>query len=313
MSARLLRLGATVVLLGFIAWRLDLQAVRSEFADLEFAWLAAALALTVPQVVISAWRWRLTARRIGLELRLSEAIREYYLATFLNQLLPGGVLGDAARAWRHGRDQPEAGDAWHAVVIERVSGQLSLALVALIALACAPGLRIALFDRVPDLAELTWVLIAVIAALLATLAWYYRPAHGSRLRRFVGHARDNLLCTRIGLAQLFSSLLVVASYIAVFVLAGRALDIDTPLAELWVLVPPVLLAMALPLSVAGWGLREGAAALVWMLAGLPPSQGVAISLAYGLIVLVSSLPGAMVLAARRPRGRSRPAQPLPDA
>jgi hypothetical protein len=62
----------------------------------------------------------------------------------------------------------------------------------------------------------------------------------------------------------------------------------------------VLLAMALPLSMAGWGLREGAAALLWAAAGLDVAQGVAISISYGLVVLLSTLPGAWVLARRAP-------------
>jgi hypothetical protein len=61
----------------------------------------------------------------------------------------------------------------------------------------------------------------------------------------------------------------------------------------------VLVAMALPLSLAGWGIREGAAAGIWMLAGLPVAQGVAVSLLYGVVVLVSALPGAFLLLASR--------------
>jgi hypothetical protein len=95
--------------------------------------------------------------------------------------------------------------------------------------------------------------------------------------------------------QLATSLLVVASYVAVYLLGAAALDIATPAAVLLPLVAPVLLAMLLPLTLAGWGAREGAAALIWTAAGLPASEGVAISITYGLLVLVSSLPGLPIL------------------
>ena len=65
-------------------------------------------------------------------------------------------------------------------------------------------------------------------------------------------------------------------------------------------VAGVLLAMAIPLSIAGWGVREGAAALVWQAAGLDPAQGVAISISYGVVILLSSLPGALMLLRRGP-------------
>ena len=193
------------------------------------------------------------------------------------------------------------------MVIERASGQLSLGLVTVIALACAPvlqqGVARAWVDAMtPALAfGLAIGSVLVIAALcalgIAQQVWR-RAAPAARLRRFIGHVRDNLFASRVGFAQFASSMLVVATYIGVFLLCARAIGVDRPLPELWVLVPPVLMAMAIPLSVAGWGLREGAAALVWILAGLSASEGVAISLVYGAIVMLSSLPGAAVLIKR---------------
>jgi glycosyltransferase 2 family protein len=59
--------------------------------------------------------------------------------------------------------------------------------------------------------------------------------------------------------------------------------------------------------VAGWGLREGAAAALWGMVGLSMAEGVLVSMAYGVLVLVSSLPGGLVLAgAGRPRTRTSP-------
>ena len=95
--------------------------------------------------------------------------------------------------------------------------------------------------------------------------------------------------------QLASADPVVASYIAVYLVAARAVGIDTPLHSLLPLVAPVLMTMLIPVTVAGWGIRESAAAAVWGIAGLTPEDGVAISVSYGLLVLVSSVPGALVL------------------
>ena len=71
------------------------------------------------------------------------------------------------------------------------------------------------------------------------------------------------------------------------------------------LVAPVLVSMLLPVTVAGWGVRETAAATLWGAVGLASADGVAISVAYGLLVLLSSLPGALVLLAGRRLNRRR--------
>ena len=88
------------------------------------------------------------------------------------------------------------------------------------------------------------------------------------------------------LVQLATSTVIVASYVAAYLLAARAVGVETPLLTLAPLVAPVLLSMLLPLSIGGWGVRETAAAAIWSVAGLAASDGVAISVAYGLVVLV---------------------------
>ncbi|MCK0751467.1 MULTISPECIES: lysylphosphatidylglycerol synthase transmembrane domain-containing protein [Chromohalobacter] len=298
-NATLARLGVSLVLIGVLAWQLDAQALRDAFVAPAPGWLLLALALSVPQVVLSAWRWRLTARRMGLTLPLRRAVAEYYAATFLNQILPGGIVGDASRAWRHARTSSDRPRAWRAVIIERLSGQLMLALIAIAALLASPALRGSVLGGFARLANAPGVLLAGIAILGALGIWGYRrpPAW---LRDTLDDLGAALVASRMWLWQCISSLGVVASYIAIYAIAARAIGADIALGTLLPLIPPVLMVMAIPLSVAGWGLRESAAALVWMGAGLDPAQGVAISMVYGVIVLVSSLPGAWLLGVRRP-------------
>ena len=305
-TLRLLRVAASVVLLaGLLLW-LDPATLATAFVTPHPGWLALALALGVPQVVLSAWRWRLTAGRLGVPLSLRRAVREYYLATFLNQVLPGGMLGDATRAWRHAR---EAGGtaAWAAVLIERLSGQLALVLIALVGLAASPALRalpgpLAAHANVAGLSRpaLFVLAIALVAGALCAVR-RYRPLAA----RILAPLRHALLAREVFARQLGASLLVVASYVAVYLCCMRMIGLDTPFAHAAALIPMVLLAMAIPLSLAGWGIREGAAALVWLAAGLDPAEGVAAAVAYGVVVLLSSLPGALIMLHIRVRPPSR--------
>ena len=359
-----LRPVASLGLLAAILLWLEPRTLAAAFSAPEPAWLAAALALSFPQVALSAWRWRLTAARLGSQLRFGEALCEYYVATFLNQILPGGVMGDAARAWRHARSTRSEGvlrgavgeavgesigpavgtkvetrrqmplgapvataagapfeppveppvetpvetpagapvglAAWHAVLIERASGQLALLAVVLATLVVSPELQgtTARMFTSPDGGSNSPVTLALALLLaLAGIALWRGRGHVARFRRAVQEA---LLARDVFLRQLVASLLIVASYVGVYLCCMRMIGIDTPLATAAPLVPWVLLAMAIPLSIAGWGVREGAAALVWQAAGLDPAQGVAISISYGVVILLSSLPGALMLLRRGP-------------
>ena len=302
----LFRLAASLGLMAALLFWLEPQTLAAAFAAPEPIWLLAALALSFPQVALSAWRWRLTANRLGAPLRFGEALREYYVATFLNQILPGGVMGDAARAWRHARlSRTEAMEgapvglaAWHAVLIERASGQLALLLVVLATLLVSSELQTAsvrLFAPPADDSNPSVLLaLALLLALVGMALWRGR-GHVARFRRAVQEA---LLARDVFLRQLIASLLIVASYVGVYLCCMRMIGVDTPLATAAPLVPWVLLAMAIPLSIAGWGVREGTAALVWQAAGLDPAQGVAISISYGVVILLASLPGALLLLRR---------------
>ncbi|MFL6152616.1 MAG: hypothetical protein ACJ72B_09560, partial [Ornithinibacter sp.] len=74
----------------------------------------------------------------------------------------------------------------------------------------------------------------------------------------------------------------------------------------------VLVMSALPLNLAGWGPREGAAAWVFAAAGLGAASGLATAVAFGAIALVGTLPGAALLLAGRLH-RGRPAEPAQRA
>ena len=360
----LIRVAASLGLLAAVLLWLEPRTLAAAFSAPEPMWLAAALALSFPQVALSAWRWRLTAQRLGAPIRFGEALREYYVATFLNQILPGGVMGDAARAWRHARSTRSEGvlrgavgeavgesigpavgtkvetrrqmplgapvetsagapfeppveppvetpvetpaaapvglAAWHAVLIERASGQLALLAVVLATLVVSPELQgtTARMFTSPDGGSNSPVTLAL--ALLLALAGIALWRGRGHVARFLRAVQEALLARDVFLRQLVASLLIVASYVGVYLCCMRMIGIDTPLATAAPLVPWVLLAMAIPLSIAGWGVREGAAALVWQAAGLDPAQGVAISISYGVVILLSSLPGALMLLRRGP-------------
>lgn len=274
----------SLMLLGGLAWFLDAGVVFGQILAIHPAWLAVGLGVSVLQVALSAWRWWFTAKRLGLSLRYATALREYYLATFLNQVLPGGVLGDVSRAWRHARTVEARGGAVRAVIIERFSGQLLMAVTAVASLLALPG--------VPETAGVwAWGALLPLALGAWCTRWLGRRSAGMAV--FLGDLHRALLSPHALPAQLLSSAAVVGSYLAVYVIAARGIGDATPLWELLPLVPLVLLAMLVPVSFAGWGVREGAAAVLWLLAGLDPAQGVAIAMTYGVIVLLGSLPGGL--------------------
>jgi uncharacterized membrane protein YbhN (UPF0104 family) len=300
----LLRLGLSfALLLALLSW-FDGREVLNRLAQMDLRWALPALLLSVLQILLLAWRWQFTAARLGLHMPYPLALREYYLGVFLNQLLPGGVLGDVSRAWRHARSTARVRTAVHAVVLERILLQSVMLFVALISLAALP---------LPWPEASAWALgLPVLTLGSVGLLWIFRTRLrwlGSAAAELARDARSAFLPGRTLLLQLGSAFLFVLGNLVVFVAIARSLGSTLPLSTLLPLIAPVLLAMMLPVTVAGWGLREAAAALLWGLSGLSATEGIAIAVAYGLLFLLAALPGAWPLLF----GNLSVAQPKPDS
>lgn len=97
---------------------------------------------------------------------------------------------------------------------------------------------------------------------------------------------------------LAASVVVVLGHALTFVLAIRITGGTAPVAELWPVAMVVLAAMLLPVNVGGWGPREGVAAGLFAAAGWGAAQGVAAATAFGVLSLIATLPGLVVLLAR---------------
>lgn len=284
------------LVLGLVVAQLGGAAFREGVQALDPMTLGAGVLLAALTTMCSAWRWRLVADRLSAGLSLSTAVASYYRSLFLNLTLPGGVLGDVDRGVQHGRRVDDVRLALRAVAWERVFGQVVLIALAVLAALLAP---------VPaplQVLAATGVVLTVVLAILAVRAARSGEANlPARVARVAVTDGRALLAPAVVLGVLGSSLLAIAGHVATFVVAAQAVGTTVPVSDLMVSAVLVLLVAAVPLSLAGWGPREGAAAWVFAVTGAQASEGLAVSVAYGTMVLVGALPGLLVILAGRSR------------
>lgn len=257
-------------------------------------WIIASLFVLTLQTVLSAVRWKITAKELGITLNLKTALSEYYLAQLVNQALPGGIIGDAGRAIR---SRNEAGllSSGKAVVFERLLGQVGLFVVMFVAF----GTTLV----IPGWLEWpSWILLAiagltvVLLFLVLSLSVITRRSKGALARgiKSWGLSAKKVFSTPSSIwAQVFLSLGTAVCNVAGFTFAAWAVGSSLSFSLALVLVPMILLAMLLPITVSGWGLREGVAVALFPIVGLAAVEGLAASVAFGLIFLVVSLPGLL--------------------
>ena len=270
----LLRLEAGVTVLWFL-WR---QVGAGPFKDglraVTWPAVAAAVTLTVLTTVCSAWRWRVVAQALGVGIGLRGAVSAYYQSLFLNSVLVGGVLGDVHRAVTHGRRAGDVVRGLRAVGWERLCGQVIQGVVAAIVLLSLPS---------PVRPALPYLLAGVVGLAGCAVLVLRRAARRGRsmqaraARAVSADLRHGLLTRGVWPKVALSSVLVVAGHTATFVIAARVAGSTASLGELVALLMVVQTVMVVPLSVGGWGLREGAAAWAFGAAGLGAATGVTVA------------------------------------
>jgi glycosyltransferase 2 family protein len=300
------RVVASGVTLGVLVWRLGASPFLHGVRTVDARAVVAAAVLAVPTTVCCAWRWKIVARALGVDLPLRAAVAAYYRSLFLNVTLPGGVVGDVHRGISHGREVSSVGRALRAVAWERFAGQIVQGLLTVAVLLALPS-------PVHSFMPLAALAVAVVAVLVLLVGRARPGAERSGWGRARGAVRGDvrrILGRRSSVGIALASALVVCGHAATFLIAARTAGVTAPLSRLLPLTLVVLAVMVVP-SVGGWGPREGAAAWAFGAAGLGAGQGVATAVVYGVMVLVACLPGAAVLVLSWSRRRRSPERTEP--
>jgi uncharacterized protein (TIRG00374 family) len=308
----------SAVLLAVVFAYVDIGELARAVRDGQWGWLAAALAVMAAAVAPGAARWRLILEKAEIEVSPVRGLKTFAASLFLNNVLPTSVGGDAARAWTVGRESGRLLRAALAALMDRATAVGCLFVLAWTALALDA-------DEVPGVlvGVLLWITVGLAAAtaVAALAAAGMRPIArriphrlASMLREawltLRGWARSpNLLSWVLVLGLLYQLLAVLA-----LVLVGRAVGVDLSFSLAAVTAAIVVVAMLIPISIGGLGVREGGFVLLLGEAGVDGAEATLISLlSAATIMLASAAVLAVValyeLAVRETRARSLPREP----
>ena len=295
------RIAATV---GLMAWALkDVQWDRfgAIMARARWWWFLAALAVTILVQSVAGVRWAVLARPLGFDYPTRFFVRRFFEGMFFSLCLPSSIGGDVVKAVRIAKTAPLRLLAACSVVVDRLTGLSALGVL----VGTAVVTRKYALGMVGAGLVFVAFLLAVLAAfrvglmLLDKLHDWLPAASGGRAfvaRLLPYRQQPGLVLTAVG----WSFVVQMGGAISV-ALVGRALGVDLPLLVWFSVVPLVALAMVLPISIGGFGVRENA--LEFLLRGyeVPSENGVAIALLWGLCtVFAGLLGGVLFLLERRP-------------
>ena len=260
-------------------------------------WIAMAIAATFLQIFVGVLRWREISAECGAPLGLEQAMRFNLIGTFFNQTLPSSIGGDAVRLWLVARGGAGWRAATYSIFVDRAIGLIALAIIIVASLPWSYNLisdphgRSALLFV--DFAALTGGVGFLVFGVLPW-PWLSRLWGMHHLHACAVIANRVIFSRKHGPAIAVLSLLVHVLAVVIAWCVVQSIAAPVVFGQIFQLVPPVMLITMLPISIAGWGVREASMGLAFGYAGLLPNEGVNISLLFGAVTFLVGAFGGLV-------------------
>jgi glycosyltransferase 2 family protein len=303
-QATWIRLVATVAILGYLLWMIDVRQAGAALAGLSVWHLVTALALVALDRTLMIGRWTLLLRRTGTAISFKSAAWIFLTSGFASSFMPA-IGGDAIRAWVLTRRTADGGGAIASVAIDRVLGVVAIVLLGAIGTATWHRYGI----------DTSWALpfglaLVVGAVLLLWVDRVYDCLVPTRWRtgqvQAIGQLANAVGVYRSVPSTLFVVLLLSLAVQVVRVLQAAVLaagiGLEVPLGYFLVFMPAGLLLMQLPISIGGFGAPQGV--IVWLLElrGVPAESAFVLSTLVVLMGIAGNLPGALLFLRSRRQG-----------
>ena len=301
----LLKLAITGGLAWYLLSEIDLKKSSLYLSGFNVDWGLFALCILFFLFLTATVRWLIYAQALKIPLKIGTAFRIYLISQFFGQALPAGVGGDAVRVWLLTKKGFTLGPSASSVILERLTGLLGILILIAILLPLT-------FNYVTDQEArigIGLILAIGIFGISIIIGLSFVPHLINKWHKFVllskfsevaQEARKTGLILKTGLRVTMLSLIMhLLAVFAVYLLA-QGIDVNLTLSAALALIPVVILLSTLPISLAGWGVREGTMIVALQYADIDSSKSLALSILFGLSLLaVSSLGGLLWLIKER--------------
>jgi glycosyltransferase 2 family protein len=301
----------SVALLYWAMRKVNLHDLASRINVASLGWIGMAIAVTFLQIFLGALRWGEISAECGAPLPAGRAMRFNLIGTFFNQTLPSSIGGDAMRLWLVARGGAGWRAATYSIFVDRAIGLIALAVIIVASLPWSYRLigdqqgRIALLaiDFGALAAGTGFLVLGALPWPWLKRWWITRHLHACAVL-----ANRVIFSAKRGPKVAVLSLLVHVLTVVIAWCVVQSIAAPVRFGQAFQLVPPVLLITMMPISIAGWGVREATMGLAFSYAGLMANEGINVSLLFGAVSFIVGAFGGMVwiFSAEKSAQRSAP-------
>ncbi len=303
-----LQITVSVGLLGWVLSGVDTGGLLSAIAGANPWYLLAALAVMPPHVLANAVRWQYVwptpEQGGGTRPSLGTLTKLILVGMFFNQVLPAPVGGDAVRTIGAKRQGCNLSAAALSILIERTWGLIAVTLMILPSLPyLLPGLLPPVWSPATTAISLTVLAIIGLFITFFVFRWgsqkaearFQKPLLVALTQQWRETTLRPLPATLLFVLSVLGQLPPIFAMVFIALALPGAMD---PVSALMI-APLAIFATVIPLSFSGWGVRETIVVAALASQGVDGSHALALSLVFGLLLLILSLPGALMWASLR--------------
>jgi uncharacterized membrane protein YbhN (UPF0104 family) len=292
-----IRILVSLALLYLALSGINFAAIQSRLSQINVGWIALAMLVSVVQIFFGALRWREISAQCQAPLTDLQAFRYNMIGSFFNQTLPSSIGGDAVRLWLVNRTGAGWRAATYSILTDRAIGLIALALIIVASLPWSYGMiadgkgRLALLavDFAALAGGLGFLLLGWLPWTWLKSWWPTKHVHACSVIAsrviFNPHSGPKIAV----LSLTIHVLAVVIAWCAV-----RSISAPADFEQVFMLIPPIMLITMLPISIAGWGVREATMMVAFGYAGLVRADGTMVSLLFGLVSFIVGCAGGVV-------------------
>ena len=292
----ILNLTFSILVLTFLVHQFGDFDLLNKFANIDLLIILLAILVIASLSFLHFLRWRIALRQFDVDIGLNNGLRLLYIGYFFNQTLPSSVGGDLFRIWMSRDLNIPVRSSIFSILADRISALIGLFFLCII---LAPIISsIFNFQMALNITIISFLMLCVIFLFIK----FGDRIHGiypsfvplQHLSSWISSIkfvfRDISSVTKM---ISLSALTHFISGFSVFLIA-KSMDINISLMVCISVYPFIILATVIPISFAGWGLREGAAIMAFGLVGMSPENALSISILLGIVLMINSIPGGII-------------------
>ncbi len=291
----LFKMSIIISLLAWVSSKTDIENTFQIVKNFELKYFLSALIVLLLQIVIATIRWRKVLNSLNILYPFKKVFYYLWIGLFFNQVLPSSIGGDVFRGHYICKEGCSIKKSILSVLLDRIFGVIGLVILVAI-------MTPIFFNRVNDsTAQFGLIILSIgsigIISLIFTLDLFPKKLLHWRVVRglfsLTYEARRLMFSSLSGIKLITLSVVIHIFSIISIVILSQAESLDISWINIMLIVPLTTLFMTIPISIAGWGVREGVMVIGLGYLGVSSESALALSILFGLLQLVISLPGIL--------------------